>query len=893
MNEIVVTERSYLSSLGALLTAFVRPLVADYKSGKPQFGGGVLGVMNEAGDGAAMSVFMSRLEHIVTLNSKLQTDLEARLEQWTAAPMDSGGNAPMCTCGDVFANYAPLFNMYDEYSSSYEFATKTLVDREKSDAKLAKFLEEQSTQYAGVLRQQTILSLLIMPIQRVPRYLLLLKEMLKHTAEDHPDHALVEKAIQTISQVASHINEHIRERENMVALREIDHELGGSEQLTDNPSRVFLMRGDLIKRSRKSDSDYHVWLFSDILLYQKKAGVYGKPPKRIEVRTLTVIDVPDTDGERAFAFDLRSQSKSFRVFASDSQEKDRWVRAVQDAIEQATGGRILNAKDAAPVWEQDTSACTVCEAHFTFIFRRHHCRACGRCVCDKCSKNRMLLRNVDEQKEVRVCQPCFDTLSGPSNSAAKRHALNAALVNASASSSFRRGSAPTVSASSPSMPKLGQVGMGGSKRNQSEANVMLSPRAAAMHAGIVDHKQISSISQEMAERRRQREHHYQKQSDSPSVTPARDATGSSESSSMSSPLPPSRVASSVSSSPLSKSLSMPRAGVDAVDHQPITKSLSMPRGADVNQPVKASPPMGDKVAPISAPMAKKRNQDELTTPPSKAATPANVTPPVAATKAAEIVKTTPVAPTKAAETVAGTSIDEAVKTSPEREAMSEVLQQIRREVPLEAPKPLGMHELPKPLPVARIASPAQLSPVNSPKIGVLKGLAAAGEIAATPSPLSSTAATPSSFSSASPTTPGDSPAALVAPISKPPPPGRRPSGSGLHSASTVPSPLTKESSDSSMGPPSKKSPSVPDRGSSVASTKAPPSGVPAATQGEVSGQGGADESGEVKPSPPPLPKRRPSSTGSSRALVRTESNQSASQRSERADSQSSELFDIL
>jgi hypothetical protein len=166
MYEICTTERSYLHSLDTLLRLYVRPLSEDFKSGKPQIGGGVLGVVDESGNNA-VAVFFSHLEHIFTLNTQLFAMLKVRLKAWDSATS---------IVGDVFESFAPLIKMYDEFSASYEFATKALVDREKADAKLRQFLAQTDAESTNPM---SCLALLITPIQRVPRYLLLLSELLK------------------------------------------------------------------------------------------------------------------------------------------------------------------------------------------------------------------------------------------------------------------------------------------------------------------------------------------------------------------------------------------------------------------------------------------------------------------------------------------------------------------------------------------------------------------------------------------------------------------------------------------------------------------------------------------------------------------------------------------
>ena len=46
-----------------------------------------------------------------------------------------------------------------------------------------------------------------------------------------------------------------------------------------------------------------------------------------------------------------------------------------------------------PSWQPDAEAthCPICKKQFTWMFRRHHCRKCGRVVCDTCSPHRITI----------------------------------------------------------------------------------------------------------------------------------------------------------------------------------------------------------------------------------------------------------------------------------------------------------------------------------------------------------------------------------------------------------------------------------------------------------------------------------------------------------------------
>ena len=46
-----------------------------------------------------------------------------------------------------------------------------------------------------------------------------------------------------------------------------------------------------------------------------------------------------------------------------------------------------------PRWQPDSEAseCPICKRQFTWIFRKHHCRKCGRVVCNECSPHRITI----------------------------------------------------------------------------------------------------------------------------------------------------------------------------------------------------------------------------------------------------------------------------------------------------------------------------------------------------------------------------------------------------------------------------------------------------------------------------------------------------------------------
>jgi len=58
----------------------------------------------------------------------------------------------------------------------------------------------------GIVDTYQLSSLLIQPVQRVPRYEMLLMDMVKNTWETHPDLQSLQKALAAIKEIAKFIN---------------------------------------------------------------------------------------------------------------------------------------------------------------------------------------------------------------------------------------------------------------------------------------------------------------------------------------------------------------------------------------------------------------------------------------------------------------------------------------------------------------------------------------------------------------------------------------------------------------------------------------------------------------------------------------------------------------
>ncbi|XP_077260053.1 hepatocyte growth factor regulated tyrosine kinase substrate [Temnothorax americanus] len=74
--------------------------------------------------------------------------------------------------------------------------------------------------------------------------------------------------------------------------------------------------------------------------------------------------------------------------------------------------------DTAPAWA-DGEVCHRCRVTFGMVQRKHHCRACGQVFCGQCSNKVSTLPKFGIEKEVRVCEACYEQVNKPSTTQPK------------------------------------------------------------------------------------------------------------------------------------------------------------------------------------------------------------------------------------------------------------------------------------------------------------------------------------------------------------------------------------------------------------------------------------------------------------------------------------------
>ena len=117
------------------------------------------------------------------------------------------------------------------------------------------------------LQRQDVSNLLILPIQRVTRYVMLLSDLVKHTEPSHPDSEALSAALTNMRKLSFDVNEAKRREESMTKMFQIQKSIENCPPTIISASRryvteddFFLMDGDTAVR------DARLFLFTDMIL---------------------------------------------------------------------------------------------------------------------------------------------------------------------------------------------------------------------------------------------------------------------------------------------------------------------------------------------------------------------------------------------------------------------------------------------------------------------------------------------------------------------------------------------------------------------------------------------------------------------------------------------------
>jgi hypothetical protein len=249
IREIQSTETRYVRDLDVCVKCFLEPLRNHPKKiMKPEDIDSIFGT----------------LEQVKQTNELLLTEINATMNDW-----------PQVRIGNVFKKFAPVLKAYTSYINQFDKSAKLLEDWEKKSKSFNQFLEK--AYQLPETGQQRLASFLVMPVQRIPRYRMLLQELQKRTPENHIDYAAIDVALNEVNKVALYVNESKRKEENNVIVFHVQDLLGSRFQILAHRHYIrrscMAVKCDKIPHLKNGTTQFDVFLFNDMIMILPKGVV--------------------------------------------------------------------------------------------------------------------------------------------------------------------------------------------------------------------------------------------------------------------------------------------------------------------------------------------------------------------------------------------------------------------------------------------------------------------------------------------------------------------------------------------------------------------------------------------------------------------------------------------
>jgi len=194
------------------------------------------------------------------------------------------------------------------------------------------------------LERNDLKSLLILPVQRIPRYILYLKEILKHTWPSHPDYDGLKIEISRIDDDIKILNRWKKFSENKETFEMLQNQI--KRQNIEVKGKKYVSEGSVLfqystmKETLKAPLPTYIYLFNDILLLTKTSVSKFTRISRLSIIKaipLTGIQIGElsqtNNPEYQHYMSLTLQDHSIlTLYLENNEQKDKWIDDFQRVL---------------------------------------------------------------------------------------------------------------------------------------------------------------------------------------------------------------------------------------------------------------------------------------------------------------------------------------------------------------------------------------------------------------------------------------------------------------------------------------------------------------------------------------------------------------------------------
>uniref|UniRef100_A0A673C978 Vav 2 guanine nucleotide exchange factor n=1 Tax=Sphaeramia orbicularis TaxID=375764 RepID=A0A673C978_9TELE len=299
--------------------------------------------------------------------------------------MVSGGSG----LGKIFLDFKERLLIYGQYCSHMENAQKTLDEliATREDVKI-KVEECTMKVQEGKFKLQ---DLLVVPMQRVLKYHLLLKELLSHSA-DRPERQQLKEALEAMQDLAMYINEVKRDNETLKKISEFQSSIENLQVRLEEYGRPKI-DGELKVCSivNRTKQDRYIFLFDKVVIVCKRKGYSYELKEIIELQSYKMSDDPMNNRDMkkwSYGFYLiHLQGKQgFQFFCKTEETKRKWMEQFEMAMSNIKPERATANQHNFQMHTFDKNTnCRACKMLLRGIFYQgYYCSRCGTGAHKEC-----------------------------------------------------------------------------------------------------------------------------------------------------------------------------------------------------------------------------------------------------------------------------------------------------------------------------------------------------------------------------------------------------------------------------------------------------------------------------------------------------------------------------
>uniref|UniRef100_A0AAY4AGL9 Vav 2 guanine nucleotide exchange factor n=1 Tax=Denticeps clupeoides TaxID=299321 RepID=A0AAY4AGL9_9TELE len=324
-----------------------------------------------------MEAIFINLQDVIKVHSALLRAIELSVA--------SGGSG----LGKIFLDFKERLLIYGQYCSHMEHAQKTLEDLIAARDDVRMRVEECTVKVQeGKFKLQ---DLLVVPMQRVLKYHLLLKELLSHST-DRPERQQLKEALEAMQDLAMYINEVKRDNETLKKISEFQSSIENLQVKLEEYGRPKI-DGELKVSSivNRTKQDRYIFLFDKVVIVCKRKGYNYELKEIVELQYYKMSDDPMNNRDMkkwSYGFYLiHLQGKQgFQFFCKTEETKRKWMEQFEMAMSNIKPERATANQHNFQMhtFEKNTN-CRACKMLLRGIFYQgYYCPRCGTGAHKEC-----------------------------------------------------------------------------------------------------------------------------------------------------------------------------------------------------------------------------------------------------------------------------------------------------------------------------------------------------------------------------------------------------------------------------------------------------------------------------------------------------------------------------